>query len=138
MVQKLLTISASRILGRFVGIPLPPAGSFAGQTVLVTGGTTGMGLASAIHFRNLGADVIITYRNKARGEAARSKIEDASKKGKCNNSTVTIAELDMSTYASCVTFVDELRKLLANRAPDVVVLNAGIANAQFLLSPEGW
>jgi hypothetical protein len=44
----------------------------------------------------------------------------------------------MSRYASCVAFVDKLKKHLAGQAPDIVTLNAGSINPQFTLSPEGW
>ncbi|KAK2675116.1 Short-chain dehydrogenase/reductase SDR [Fusarium oxysporum f. sp. vasinfectum] len=60
--------------------PLPPRGTFDGQTVLVTGGTGGLGLATAKHFATLGAaKVVITYRNKPRAETARQQIETAAR-----------------------------------------------------------
>ncbi|KAI9692845.1 MAG: hypothetical protein M1822_004839 [Bathelium mastoideum] len=124
-------------LGRFFPEPLPPARSFEDQKVLVTGGTVGLGLAAAIHFATLGAEVIISCRNVARGETAKLNIEEAAQitgKGK-----VTAMELDMSRYASCVAFVNELKKLYAGqRGLDVVVLNAGSINPKFMKSPEGW
>jgi NAD(P)-dependent dehydrogenase (short-subunit alcohol dehydrogenase family) len=134
----LLTISPRRILGRFLPLPLPADVSFAGQTVVVTGGTGGLGLATAIQFYNLGANVVITCRNTSNGEEAKTKILEQSQSRNRNKATVTVAALDMSTYASCVNFVDELKRSLDNRAPDVVVLSAGSITAQFTLSPEGW
>jgi NAD(P)-dependent dehydrogenase (short-subunit alcohol dehydrogenase family) len=133
----LLHVSPRRILGRFFPEPLPSAGLFDGQTVLVTGGTTGLGLAAAIHFASLGAEVIITCRNASRGEVARQKIEYTAHitgKGK-----VTVMGLDMSRYATCVAFVDELKNSRAGQGRlDVAVLNAGSINPQFEESPEGW
>lgn len=133
----LLTVSPSRVLNRFVPAPLPPAGTFKHQTVLVTGATTGLGLAAAIHFVSLGANVIITCRDVSRGEAAKSKIEEAARDGD-RKPSVTTAELDMNRYASCVALIDGLKKKLDGRAPDIVVLNAGSITPQYTVSPEGW
>jgi NAD(P)-dependent dehydrogenase (short-subunit alcohol dehydrogenase family) len=133
----LLDISKRRILGRFKPEPLPPAGSFNGQKVLITGGTTGLGLAAAIHFATLGADVIITCRAEGKGEAARKQIEKhAQIQGK---NKVRILSLDMSTYASCMAFMEQLKNhLISSGQLDVAVLNAGIINSDFEKSPEGW
>lgn len=134
----LLEFPPKRILGRFVPASLPPAGSFEGQVVLVTGGTAGLGLAAALHFVRLGADVLITCRDQRRGEGARERIEaETNTKGK-----VTVFELDMSSYGSCVELVDRLggwcREKGVEGGIDVAVLNAGRIDPQFALSPEGW
>lgn len=133
----LLDVPPRRILNRFFAEPLPPAGSFDGQTVVVTGGTAGIGLVAAIHFAKLGADVIITYRNASRGEAARRKIAESALAAGAKAATVTLMELDMSSYASCVAFVGELKKGCSGGV-DVVVLNAGRISPNFETSPEGW
>lgn len=130
----LLDVSFQRIKGRFFPALLPPPGTFNGQTVLVTGGTTGLGLAAALHFAKLGADVILTCRARPRGDEAKRTIHNA-----VPGSDVRVMELDMAHYSSCVAFVAELRKVGEGRGGlDFAVLNAGMLTNQFLLSEEGW
>jgi len=50
----------------------PPPESQAGRTVVITGGTGGIGFHSALGIARSGARVIITGRNAERGEAART------------------------------------------------------------------
>jgi NAD(P)-dependent dehydrogenase (short-subunit alcohol dehydrogenase family) len=137
----LLDIPPRRILGRFLPIKLPPAGSFKGLTVLITGGTSGLGLAAALHFVHLGADVLITCRDPRRGEKAREHIEAAAG-GKQDGKVVGVFELDMSSYASCETFLQNLKEWFGSRGVrgglDIAVLNAGRIDPHFSLSPEGW
>lgn len=130
-------LALRRIRDKTFPEPLPPAGSFDGQRVLITGGTTGLGLAAAIHFANLGAETIITCRNTTRGESAKQKVEEAAQiTGK---EKVKVMELDMSRYSSCVSFVEELKISYTGQSGlDCVVLNAGTMNADFVESPEGW
>lgn len=123
-----------RIKGRFFPEPLPPPGTFEAQTVLITGGTAGLGLAAALHFAQLGADLIITCRAKSRGDAAKEKIQKAAPKAQ-----VVIMELDMARYDSCVAFVAELKKVRAGQGGiDIALLNAGMLTPRFVRSPEGW
>ena len=125
-----------RLRDKFIPKTLPPAGRFQDQTVLITGGTAGLGLASAIHFANLGADIIITCRNATRGKLALQRIEEAA--GIEGRSKVKIMELDMSRYSSCVAFVEEVRRVREGQGGlDCVVLNAGIITPEFALSPQG-
>lgn len=130
----LLDLPFQRIKGRFVPEPLPPAGTFKGQTALVTGGTTGLGLAAALHFARLGADVIITCRAKPRGEGARLAMQKA-----VPGANVRVMELDMARYSSCVAFVAELKKIRGRQGGiDIAVLNAGMLTLRYVRSPEGW
>ena len=41
-----------------------------GKTVVVTGGSSGIGLETAVALARAGADTVITARDRARGEAA--------------------------------------------------------------------
>lgn len=130
----LLDLPFQRIKSRFVPEPLPPTGTFKGQTAVVIGGTTGLGLAAALHFAHLGADVIITCRAKSRGDAARETIQKAAPEAK-----VRVMELDMARYFSCVAFVAELKSIREGQGGiDIAVLNAGMLPSRFVRSPEGW
>jgi NAD(P)-dependent dehydrogenase (short-subunit alcohol dehydrogenase family) len=56
-----------------LGTAMLPAGTFAGEVVLITGGGTGLGKAMAVEFARLGAAVAIASRDeghRARGIAA--------------------------------------------------------------------
>jgi NAD(P)-dependent dehydrogenase (short-subunit alcohol dehydrogenase family) len=49
-------------------------GEYDGKTVVITGGTTGIGLATAEYLVAAGARVLVTGRTKARLDAARGKL----------------------------------------------------------------
>ncbi|KAL8365668.1 hypothetical protein RB595_004464 [Gaeumannomyces hyphopodioides] len=126
--------------------PMAPPDSFKGQRVLVTGGTTGLGLATAIHVVGLGAAAVsITCRDAARGEAARKRIvhaaEVAAKKAGAGAAAadVRVLELDMSVYSSVVAFADTLKRDFGSDGGfDWICLNAGVIDAAWSQSPEGW
>jgi retinol dehydrogenase-14 len=89
-----------------------------GKTVLITGGTGGIGKATAIGLARAGARVGIVGRDATRGEAAAAEIRSASR-----NPSVDVFTADMSSQA-------EVRRLAAevlDRYPrlDVLVNNVG-------------
>lgn len=79
-----------------------------GQTALVTGGTAGIGLACARLLADAGATVLITGRNRERGEAAAAAID-----GK-----VRFIQADMSDLTSIAAMVEQ------NPRVDILVNNA--------------
>ncbi|PVH94277.1 NAD(P)-binding protein [Periconia macrospinosa] len=126
-----------RLVGRFVPKPLPPAGTFDGQTVLIVGGTTGLGLAAAVHFATLGASVIITSRVESRGDTAKRRIEEAV--GPSRKGDISCLELDLESYDSCSKFVTKLKSSLSGPSVlDVAILNGGMVNSHWEESEAGW
>jgi retinol dehydrogenase 14 len=92
--------------------------SMAGKTVLVTGGTGGIGKATASGLAVLGADVAVTGRDRARSEAAAESIRAAS-----GNDGVRAFAADLSVQS-------EVRRLTADVLDtyprlDVLVNNVG-------------
>jgi NAD(P)-dependent dehydrogenase (short-subunit alcohol dehydrogenase family) len=114
---------------------LPPPGTFKGQTILITGASGGLGLATAVHFVNLGASsVIITARSNAKGEVAKAAIEaQTSTVGK---DIVKVMELDMSTLSYTKDFADRVKREV--KKIDYVLLNAGVLNKDFKEGMEGF
>ncbi|RDW62763.1 hypothetical protein BP5796_11065 [Coleophoma crateriformis] len=130
------TTFISSVWNNTFGLPsLPPRGTFNGQTILITGGSCGIGLAAAVQFIDLGAAlVIITARNKSRGDAARQSIEAQTKtEGK---GRVKVMELDMDTFAGTKSFADRVKTEV--KSIDCVLLSAGLLNTEFMQSSEGW
>lgn len=119
--------------GKMGTTEFPPGLSFAGQTVIVTGATSGLGFESAIHYVNLGASAVyIAARNAVKGSEAVAAIEARTgKKGR-----VHALVLDMDTFSGVQSFVKDVEAEV--KTIDVVLLNAGVHMFDFELSPDGW
>ncbi len=113
----------------FVKIPSPHA-SFAGQTVIVTGSNSGLGLEAANHLVRLNVDkLILAVRNTSKGEEAKTYIENKTgKKG-----VVEVWSLDLSSYPSVISFAERAATL---PRIDVLLENAGISTDKFALSQD--
>ena len=99
----------------------------AGKTVLVTGGTSGIGKATAVGLARLGARVGITGRDTARAEAAAAEIRAAS-----NNSAVDAFAADLSSRTEVRRLARECYAQL-----DVLVNNVGGFWAHRHLTADG-
>ncbi len=65
------------------------APSFKGKTALITGGTSGIGRATALHLARLGASVVLTGRRAEEGEAVAKEVSALGVKAKFVKGDVT-------------------------------------------------
>lgn len=108
-----------------------PTKRFTGQTIIVTGSNTGLGLEAARYFVRLdAARVILAVRNLEKGSTARSSIETSEKRP----GIVEVWELDLSRYDSVKAFVERVNTSLDRL--DVVVENAGVLTQRFAMAED--
>jgi len=100
------------------------------RTVVITGGNSGIGLATATELARRGADVVLTARDPALGGAAADQIAAEA------NRPVTPMVLDLSSFASKRAFVNELVE--SRGRADVLVNNAGVYMGSRRLTADGY
>src|SRR3954447_2414411 len=96
-------------------------GLFAGRGVLVTGGTSGIGLGAALAFRDLGASVVATGATGAECERAAAA-----------NADIAFRPVDVREAAAIGELVERLARL------DVVVNAAGVIRRDAEHEPEAF
>jgi NAD(P)-dependent dehydrogenase (short-subunit alcohol dehydrogenase family) len=94
-----------------------PSGPMAGRTVLVTGGTGGIGRATALGLATMGAHLAITGRDRGRTEAAAREIRAA------GGGQVDVFVADLSSQSQVRRLADEVLQSLSRI--DVLVNNVG-------------
>ena len=92
--------------------------SMTGKTVLITGGTGGIGRAAAVGLASMGARVGITGRDRPRADAAAAAIARES-----GNPAIDVFVADMSSQAEVRRLADEV--LAAYPRLDVLLNNVG-------------
>lgn len=109
--------------------PLDPD-ALAGSTVMVTGANSGIGKAIAAGVAELGGTVLLTVRDPARGESARTDILEAAP-----GADVQVERCDVSDLAGVRAFAADL----VSRVPrlDAVIHNAGVMPPQRSRTEEG-
>lgn len=90
-----------------------------GRTVVVTGGTAGIGEASALEIARRGADVAIVCRSEARGQETRARIEEQLKRPCVRIFLADLARLD-DVRRVAAELTRELERI------DVLLNNAGV------------
>ncbi|MBD0253519.1 MAG: SDR family NAD(P)-dependent oxidoreductase, partial [Rubrobacter sp.] len=94
-----------------------------GKTALITGGTSGIGKATAVALAAMGADVVVVGRNRERGEVALGEIKSQS-----HSESVELMLADLSVQ-------DEVRGLAGAFLErydrlDVLANNAGLVQSK--------
>jgi NAD(P)-dependent dehydrogenase (short-subunit alcohol dehydrogenase family) len=91
----------------------------AGRTVLVTGATSGLGLATAQALAGMGARVILGAHSAQRGEDARRRVAAAT-----GNDDVHLVVADLSSQAAVIRMAEEIEGRFDRL--DVLINNAGV------------
>jgi len=102
--------------------------SIAGQTVLVTGATSGIGLETARALAKKGAKVVVGARDASRGQGVVDEIT-------AGGGRAELLEIDMASLASIRKAADRISA--THSKLDVLVNNAGTAVSGRRLSPDG-
>ena len=100
-----------------------------GKVALVTGGTSGIGKATAMALAAMGAEVVIVGRNPERGEEAVAEIRSQT------GGKVDLALYDLSVQAQVRALADEFRHRYDRL--DVLVNNAGLVQSGRTETPDG-
>jgi NAD(P)-dependent dehydrogenase (short-subunit alcohol dehydrogenase family) len=103
-------------------------GSLTGQVMVITGGSTGLGLESAKDLAQGGATVVLTARTDQKGQAAVETIQTALSAKGITNPNVYYVTLDLDRLDNIATFRDRFDKVLPLPATkiDVLMNNAGV------------
>jgi NAD(P)-dependent dehydrogenase (short-subunit alcohol dehydrogenase family) len=101
------------------------------RSVLITGANTGIGKATAVGLARDGMQVVITSRDRARGNAAVEEIRAES-----GSDRVEVMELDLADLASVRTFADAY--LASHDRLDVLVNNAGVVQGSRTQTRDGF
>ena len=94
-------------------------GTVGGKVVLVTGGSSGIGLAAAVKFAKAGAITVICARDQAKLDEARAQILEEAGKG----AIVHTYSADIANEESCKAFVAQLQA--EHGGVDFLINNAG-------------
>jgi NAD(P)-dependent dehydrogenase (short-subunit alcohol dehydrogenase family) len=123
----LLTLLRSQL---FTKLPYP-SWTFEGQTIIITGSNTGLGLEAARHIVRLGAGkVILAVRTLSKGEKAAESILESTHATK---DVIEVWPLDLSSYESIRAFGARVQTL--DRL-DAVIQNAGVLTNYYKVERE--
>ncbi|MDB7768064.1 SDR family NAD(P)-dependent oxidoreductase, partial [Lacticaseibacillus rhamnosus] len=93
--------------------------NLAGKVIVVTGGTSGVGLAMSAALLRHGAAVTIVGKNKSKGELAVVKLKQQTKR-----QAITFMAADLSEQQAVNRLADRLLQVLPHL--DILINNAGV------------
>src|SRR6516164_10800409 len=101
-----------------------------GKTVIITGGTSGIGEVAAERLAQMGARIVLVARNKSRGNATLARLRSST------------PGADHSVYLADLTRLAEMKRVaaqIADKEPpiDVLINNAGALFATHRLTEDG-
>jgi NAD(P)-dependent dehydrogenase (short-subunit alcohol dehydrogenase family) len=100
------------------------------KTILITGATGGIGNATALDLATLGARVVVTGRDRDRGEAAVAALRERG-----GNRNVDLLLADLSTQAGVRALAAQFTQ--HHQRLDVLINNAGLAGPERRLTADG-
>src|SRR5437763_8912270 len=111
-------------------VKTPPRALMRGKTVVITGGTSGIGEVAAEILAKMGARIVLVARDKIRGEVTLARLR---------NSVTGVAH---SAHLANLTRLAEMKRVAAQIADqeqriDVLINNAGALFARRRLTPDG-
>ncbi|KAF1988216.1 putative short-chain dehydrogenase [Aulographum hederae CBS 113979] len=119
-------VSSTIFSNLFIDLPYPAGGDLSGQTVIVTGANTGLGLECSRHLVRLGVQkLIMGVRNLDKGAKAKQDILASTQK---EESCIEVWPIEMASYASVQDFAARAAGL---PRLDVLVANAGLMTTDF-------
>ena len=101
-----------------------------GKVVLITGGTSGIGKATAVALAAMGAEVVVTGRNRERGERAVEEIRRES-----GGQKVSLILADLAAQTEVRRLAEEFKE--RHDRLDVLVNNAGLVQSERTETPDG-
>ena len=101
-----------------------------GKVVLITGSTSGIGKAAAKGLAGMGAEVVVTGRNRRQGESA---VEDI--RSESGNDRVSLLLADLAAQAEVRRLAKEFRA--SHGRLDVLINNAGLYKTRRTETPDG-
>lgn len=102
-----------------------------GKTVLVTGGNSGMGLATVVEMARQGAKVIMACRSRKRGEEALAEAKRQS-----GSEHIILMLCDLASFQSIREFAAEFKAVYS--VLDVLINNAGVVAVRRELTADGY
>jgi NAD(P)-dependent dehydrogenase (short-subunit alcohol dehydrogenase family) len=102
----------------------------AGKTCLITGATSGIGRVTAVELAKMGAELFLTYRDKARADETVAEI-----RSRTGNENVHLLEVDLGSQQQIRRAAAEF--LATGKLLHVLVNNAGLGNTSRMVTEDG-
>ncbi|MDO8251784.1 MAG: oxidoreductase [Rhodoferax sp.] len=105
--------------------------SLAGKNAIVTGGASGLGLETSKALASAGANVTLSVRNLAQGEAAATELRRA-----YPQATLQVKQLDLADLSSVRHFAADW--ITTGKQLDILINNAAIMACPLTRTAQGW